>query len=185
MWPIHLAFLHYIAKKAILSFSSPRNTSSFFTDRSKWPPPSLLSPTSQKFQGIPDSFNEVPKFQRHTKLCSNYSTLLVPSLNWNPIRLWKDSSSCWCCFAMANLNAISPVHLAPLVTSLNYKLKHSTFSSCFWSIIICAENVLVKFSLLPVFHIPLHSVSSCNFIQLTNDALQQRLVLSQLRKVTC
>ena len=95
MWPIILAFLQYIVCTTILSSSRTRNTSSFFTYRSKWHPPSLSSTKSQTFQGIPDSLNKMPKFQRHTYLCSNYSTLPVPSLNWNPFHWWKEFSSCW------------------------------------------------------------------------------------------
>jgi hypothetical protein len=39
-------------------------------------------------------------------------------------------------FAMAILDLISQVHLPPFVNTLPKYLKHSTFSSCFWSIII-------------------------------------------------
>ena len=52
-------------------------------------------------------------------------------------------------FAMAILDLISHAHLPPFVNMLPKHLKHSTFSSCFWSIIIdtgdgCLE-ILITF----------------------------------------
>ena len=64
-------------------------------DQSNWSP-SFPSNTFQNFQGISDLSSEVPKFQQHTKLCSECSTSLdfFPSLNLSTICWWKEPSSC-------------------------------------------------------------------------------------------
>ena len=64
--------------------------------------PAISFPSSstifQGFPGISDLLSEVFKFQRHTKLCSKCSTLLVSSLILSPVCCHKEPSSSWMLF---------------------------------------------------------------------------------------
>ena len=53
------------------------------------------APHYETFQVFLIYFPKCPKFQYHTKLCSKCSTLLIYSLNLNPVCWWNESSSCW------------------------------------------------------------------------------------------
>ena len=62
-------------------------------------------------------------------------------------------------FAMAILDLISRVHLQSFINKLPKYLKHSTFSSCFWSIIIVTGNGCLEILITFVFfHIHFHAI---------------------------
>jgi hypothetical protein len=92
MWPFQLAFHHFTVGRLFLFYLTLCNTSLFLNDRSTWPPLAFSSNTFQHFPSIYDPFSEVYRFQRHTKLCAKYTTLLVPSFNITPFSWWKESS---------------------------------------------------------------------------------------------
>jgi hypothetical protein len=77
----------FVVLRILLSSLILFNTSSCIT-RSVQLIFSFSSRTLQNFRGISDLLAEVFKFQHHTKLCSEYSTSLVSSINLSPI--------CWC-----------------------------------------------------------------------------------------
>ena len=61
----------------------------FSRDLFKWSSPSFCSTAFQNFQSISDVQSQVSKFQGHTKLCSNYRTLLASPIILSPICWWR------------------------------------------------------------------------------------------------
>jgi hypothetical protein len=163
MWPIRLAFLLFIVCSALLSSLALCNTFHFLHERSKWSSPSFSSTAFQNFAGIPDLLSEVSKFQDHTKLCPKCSTLLVSSVNLNPICRWKESSSSMLLFFMQFWIQFHVYILYHSLSCYSNSWKYSTFSGCFWSIIICVrdgclEILITKFfsTFIPIpQHIPI------------------------------
>jgi len=111
MWPILLAFLHFIACRIYLSSLTLCNTSLFLTQLVQLIFSIFTTTTFQNFPGIPHLLSKVAKFQHHTKLCTKCS-IVLPSLNLSSVCWWKESS-CWMVlFARAILVLISRVDFA-------------------------------------------------------------------------
>ena len=98
MWSIQLVFLLFtvcrifLSSLTIVGYSSPPSQYvilHFLHDKSNWSSPSSSSITFHNFPSISVLFFKVSKFQHNTKLCSSCRTLLVSSLNLNPICWWK------------------------------------------------------------------------------------------------
>ena len=112
MCPIQLAFLFllYVGYSFFswLCVILPH----FSQDRSNWSSPFFFSTTFQNFSGISHPLPEVSKFQHHKMLRSKCSTLLVSSLNFGPVCLWKNLLLLNAVSAISILDLISRVHVA-------------------------------------------------------------------------
>jgi hypothetical protein len=86
VWPNQLFFLIFVVCRIFLSSMTFCSTSSFFT-RSVHLIFSILQHHISNFLHISDLLAEMSMFQHHSILCSNCSTLLISSVNWNPVRL--------------------------------------------------------------------------------------------------
>ena len=96
-WPSQLAILLFTVCRLFLSSLSLCNTSSLtrsvqqifiFLQQH-------ISKLSTHIYFICGLLSEVSKFQHHSKLCCQYSTLLVSSLHVSPFCWWRGSSLCW------------------------------------------------------------------------------------------
>jgi hypothetical protein len=74
----------------------------FSHDRSNWYSPSFSNTTFQNILDISDLLFKASKFQYHTQLPSNFSTLLFSSLNLSPIFWCKIPLIFECCFYHGN-----------------------------------------------------------------------------------
>ena len=109
--------------------------SCFFTWLVQRSSPSFSSTTFRNVQGISYVHSKVSTFPHHAKLCSERSTLLVASPNFKS-SLLVNSLLVECCFCHGNLE----FNLTSFVTMQPQHFKRYTFSSSFWSMIICTGD---------------------------------------------
>ena len=129
VWPIQLAFLLFIVSGIFLSSLTQSNTSSFLIRSVKLIFSILLQHHISKLcRYFLSTFY-------HAKLCSQWTTLLVSSLNLSLIFWWRVFFPFMnFAFDVAFLDLISCAHLSSYVNMLPTYLKYSTFSTCFSSV---------------------------------------------------
>jgi len=109
IWPIHLAFRHFILRKIFFSFLTLCHNSSFPTRSVHWFSETFLTTHFKTLRYFWSTFRSV-HFSSPHKPCFKHVTLLVSSLHFIPI--------CWrkvFCFCHSILIFIARLYLAPFV----------------------------------------------------------------------
>jgi hypothetical protein len=95
-----------------------------------------LKKALKEVPGISNILSKVSKFQHHNNSCSKCDFFLKFKSNFLVKRVFMLNVP----FAMAIMDLISCVQLGSFVMMLPKYLKHSTFTGCFQSIIICCGD---------------------------------------------
>ena len=89
MWPMPLAFHGFVIRRKLLSSLTFYDIYCLH-DQSSWYLPLFSSTTFQNFLGISDLLSKMSNFQRHTKLWSKCSILLLSSLHLSQFAVEKN-----------------------------------------------------------------------------------------------